>query len=204
MEEPKGKSYEGPSGIGRDSIWLTAEDLIEGKDQTVLIEDVILYPKVSFMGGRTRLNMLGLKFKGKERVLGLNATNRKSLNKAFGNVVRAWKGQTITLYVAETQMAGETVKCVRIRNAKARAVSAAEDVLNDTPDTAEEMQAAEPAVAANGHTNGVDRAGHLEAEGRRVMKEIEESGVSIDEAQATYSETMRKVAERWDAAHPAA
>jgi len=131
MEAPQGKPYEGPSGIGRDSFWLTAEDLIEGKDQKVTIEDVILYPEVTFQAGRKRLNMLGLRFQGKERVLGLNATNRKNLNSAFGNVVRAWKGQSITLYVAETQMAGETVKCVRIRQQKARPLSAAEDMQHE-------------------------------------------------------------------------
>ena len=131
MDEPRGKEYSGPSGVGRDSVWLTAEDLVEGKDATVEIEQVILYPEVKFQAGRTRLNLLGLKFIGKQRVLGLNATNRKSLNKQFGNIAKGWKGQTITLYVTETQMAGETVKCVRIRDQRSRAATAAEEFLND-------------------------------------------------------------------------
>lgn len=138
MEAPQGKPYEGPSGIGRDSHWLTAEDLIEGKDATVTIENIILYPKVKFEAGRERLNYLGLKFKGKERILGLNATNRKALNAAFGNVVLAWKGQSITLFVSETQMAGETKKCVRIRNPKARTATASEDLGHDDEPTATE------------------------------------------------------------------
>jgi len=108
---------------------LTAEDLVEGKDADAVIESVILYPEVKFQGGRTRLNMLGLKFVGKQRVLGLNATNRKVLNRMHGNIVKAWKGQKITLYVADTQMAGETVKCVRIRDRGSRVATAAEQFL---------------------------------------------------------------------------
>jgi hypothetical protein len=145
MEAPKGKAYEGPSGIGRDSIWLTAEDLIEGKDANVKIEEVIVYPEVQFQGGRKRLNMLGLKFVGKERVLGLNATNRKTLNAQFGNITKAWKGQDIALYVSEAQMAGETVKCVRIRNKGSRVATAAEEFLSgeDQPKVSEEPVTAE-------------------------------------------------------------
>ena len=140
MESPKGKVYEGPSGIGRDSVWLTAEDLIEGRDLKVTIENVILYPEVSFQGGRKRQNLLGLKFAGKERILGLNATNRKALNKQFSNIVKGWKGQEVTLYVSETQMAGETVKCVRIRDRGSRAATAAEDFLHDAKGNGEDAQ----------------------------------------------------------------
>lgn len=129
MDAPASKSYEGPSGIGRDSVWLTYEDLVEGRDAPVKIVDVLLYPSVKFQGGRTRINALGLRFEGKQRVLLLNATNRKVLNKAFSNIAKSWKGQTVVLYVAETSMAGETVKCVRIRDQKARGVAAAEDFL---------------------------------------------------------------------------
>lgn len=138
MDAPVGKEYAGPSGIGRDSIWLTAEDLVEGRDVEVKIEHVILYPLVEFEKGRTRSNMLGLKFVGKARQLGLNSTNRKSLNKMFGNIVKAWSGQEITLYVSEAQIGGEkgqprkTVKCVRIRDRGARAATAAEEFLHES------------------------------------------------------------------------
>lgn len=145
MEEPRGKAYEGPSGVGRDSIWLTAEDLVEGRDVDVKIEAVMLYPEVTFQGGRKRLNLIGLKFAGKERILGLNATNRKSLNKQFGNIAKGWKGQTITLYVTETQMGGETVKCVRIRNRGSRSATAAEQFLHEDPPARGSRKAAAPA-----------------------------------------------------------
>jgi hypothetical protein len=129
MDAPAGKKYEGPSGAGRDSIWLTAEDLIEGRDATAEIDAVMMYPSVKFQGGRERKNMIGLTFKGKERVLGLNATNRKVLNRMFGNLTKSWPGKSVTLYVSETQLAGETVKCVRIRDKGSRVATAAEEFL---------------------------------------------------------------------------
>jgi hypothetical protein len=159
MEAPRSKTYDGPSGIGRDSLWLTSEDLVEGKDAKVEIESVQLYQEVTFEGGRKKLNVLGLKFKGKDRVLLLNATNRKKLNKSFGNITRAWKGQEITLYVTDTQFAGETVKCVRIRDAKSRVASATEDFLSgdDEPRTSG-GQATLDMVAGNGLASKVDEA----------------------------------------------
>ncbi len=132
-EKPVGRAYEGPSGIGRDSIWLTAEDLVEGRDMKLTISRVILYPRVKFQGGRVRENMIGLEFVGKQRVLGLNATNRKALNAMFGNITAAWKGQKITLFVSEAQLAGELVKCVRIRNKGSRVATAAEEFLHEEP-----------------------------------------------------------------------
>ncbi len=127
---PVGTPYEGPSGLFKDSIWLTAENLVEGKDAVVTIEDVLHYKTVTFEGGREKHNMGGLKFAGRDRVLLLNATNRKVLNKAFGINTKLWKGEKVTLYVADAQFAGETVKAVRIRNQRSRVATAAEDYLS--------------------------------------------------------------------------
>lgn len=154
MEAPQGKPYEGPSGVGRDSFWLTAEDLVEGTDAKVKIEKVMLFPEVKFQGGRTRQNYLGLKFAGKARILGLNATNRKALNKMFGNIAKGWVGQTITLFVSEAQMAGETVKCVRIRTAGARMATAAEQFLHDESERGGTKAAAAPAGPIDLTTGG--------------------------------------------------
>jgi hypothetical protein len=145
-DKPVGRPYEGPSGIGRDSTWLTAEDLVDGRDVVVKIKRVILYPKVKFEAGRERTNMLGLEFVGKERVLGLNATNRKSLNAQFGNITKSWVGQEVTLFVSETQMKGETVKCIRIRNQRSRAATAAETFLESDDD----VNASQHDAEANG------------------------------------------------------
>jgi hypothetical protein len=132
-DQAVGKSYDGPSGAGRDSQWLTWEDLPTGKDVTVTIEDVLLYTNVKFQGGRTKDRMLGLKFKGGSRILGLNATNRKCIAKQYGNTTGGWKGQKISLYVAQTQMAGETVNCVRIRERASKAVKDAQTFLDQPP-----------------------------------------------------------------------
>jgi len=133
---PVGKEYAGPSGIGRDSIWLTAEDLVEGRDVSAEIASVVLYPEVTFEAGRKKTNCIGIKFVGKERVLLLNATNRKTLNRAFGNITKLWKGQLITLYVADVQFGGETVKAVRIRAQKSRAATAGEALLAEDDEPA--------------------------------------------------------------------
>jgi hypothetical protein len=158
MEKPTGSEYTGASGIGRDSNWLTAEDLVEGRDVKVKIEKVVLYDEVTFQGGRKKKNMIGLQFAGKERVLGLNATNRKAMNKQFGNITKSWKGQEITLYVTDTTFAGESVKCVRIRNTGSRAATAAEDFLHEGDD--------DPSPAGEREPNGHDPSLGLDSVGR--------------------------------------
>jgi hypothetical protein len=121
----QGKSYRGPSGIARDSMWLSQEDLPMGKDVPVEIEDVRLFDEVTFGQGREVKNVLALKFKGKDRMLALNATNRRSLMTLSGtNMAGEWVGKTIALFV-ETGVRrpdGTRGPAVRIR---AKEVSAA-------------------------------------------------------------------------------
>lgn len=131
-DRPDGQEYGGPSGIARDSMWLTSEDLVEGKDTPPLtVAKVWHYPKVKFEKGRTEENMIGLEFSGRKRILLLNATNRKAMNKKFGNITSAWKGKQITLYVADTEFGGEARKGVRIRGGRAPAATAAEDIIHE-------------------------------------------------------------------------
>lgn len=116
MSAGTAKPYRGPSGIARESNWLTFEDLPEGRDVVVEIEEVLERRGVVFQGGRKKPIVLALKFKGKDRELGLNSTNRKRLNKLFGYMTGNWVGKRITLYVdPHVQMAGEEVSAVRIR-----------------------------------------------------------------------------------------
>lgn len=111
-------SYRGPSGIGRESPWLTAEDLIEGTDRVLVIEDVLARKDVVFQGGRKRPLMLALRFKGMQRELGLNATNRKRLNNLYGYDTTGWVGKPVALFVdPNVSIGGETVRAVRIRPA---------------------------------------------------------------------------------------
>jgi hypothetical protein len=153
-----GKEYAGPSGIARRSEWLTAEDLVEGRDVKVRIEKVIHYPSVTFEKGRTEKDMLALQFVGKERKLILNATNRKTLNRAFGVLTGPWKGQDITLYVGETQMKGEDVKCVRIRAQRSRIATAAEEALHETGAAGEDEPVAGVGVAGAAPAPGAEPA----------------------------------------------
>jgi hypothetical protein len=139
MRKPIGKEYAGPSGIAHDSAWLTAEELTKGKDQKVVVEKVLFYDEIEFEMGRKEKNKLALKFRGKDKELVLNATNRKVMVRMHGNVTTNWKGKEVALFVTQTRKPGssdpdEMVDCVRIRQAGTRALTAAEEALAD-PDT---------------------------------------------------------------------
>ena len=99
---PAGMEYKGPSGIARDSIWLTNEDIPHDRDTLVTIESVVLRRNLTMQGGRPKAIMLSLKFVGKQRELGLNATNRKTLAALFNtNECAAWFGKRICLFVEQ-------------------------------------------------------------------------------------------------------
>jgi hypothetical protein len=50
-----------------------------------------------------------------QKPLILNATNSKSIQKLYGPYIEDWAGKSITLYASTTQLAGESVECLRIR-----------------------------------------------------------------------------------------
>ena len=101
-EVPIGTEYRGPSGIARDSTWLTNEDLPHASDTVVTIEGVYLRRELTMQGGRPKKNALSLKFTGKARELLLNATNRKTLAMLFGtNDTSAWFGKRVALFVEQ-------------------------------------------------------------------------------------------------------
>lgn len=45
----------------------------------------------------------------------LNPTNRKTISQLYGTKPSAWAGKFITLYPTTTEMAGQTVDCIRVR-----------------------------------------------------------------------------------------
>lgn len=47
--------------------------------------------------------------------LALNKTNTKTIVKLLGPRVRDWVGQALVLYATTTDMAGETVACIRVK-----------------------------------------------------------------------------------------
>ena len=59
---PKGEEYDGPSGVARESQWLTQEDLVEGRDRPHLTLDLsgvtmltsIALAKLVALNGKTR------------------------------------------------------------------------------------------------------------------------------------------------------
>lgn len=117
FETPPGKVYEGPSGVARDSVWLTNEDLPHDRDTTLKIEAVVRRDNVKFQGGRAKPIMLSLRFEKVRRELGLNATNRKVLNALFGSRCKDWVGHKVTLFVQQDvgYPNGTTGPAVRIR-----------------------------------------------------------------------------------------
>lgn len=117
-DTPPGQDYKGPSGISRDSTWLNNEDLPHDRDVEVTIEKVLIRPKVTFGGGRSKDNVISLKLVGKKRELGITAAcNRNTLNKLFGSACGGWWGKKILLYVDPDAQAigGGTGPAVRIR-----------------------------------------------------------------------------------------
>ncbi len=115
---PKGEPYKGPSGIARESTWLTNEDIPHDRDTVVEIEQVTIRRNLKMQGGREKAVGLSLKFKGKGRELLLNATNRTVLARICGtNDTAAWYGQRIALYVEQDVRRPDGTKgpAVRIR-----------------------------------------------------------------------------------------
>lgn len=118
IEVPTGTDYRGPSGIARDSVWLTSEDLPHDKETIVTIESVVLRRNLTMQGGRPKKVALSLKFAGKDRELMLNATNRKTLAALFGtNDCAEWFSKRIALYVEQDVRRPDGTKgpAVRIR-----------------------------------------------------------------------------------------
>lgn len=101
-EVPAGIDYRGPSGIARESTWLTNEDVPHDRDTVVTIDAVVRRDNLTMQGGRPKKTALSLRFVGKGRELMLNATNRKVLVSMFSSTdTAAWFGKRIALFVEQ-------------------------------------------------------------------------------------------------------
>lgn len=110
-----GEVYRGPCGVLKDSQWLSAETLPTDKDTVVQIEAVIRRREVKFKN-ETKKGYGSLKFVGRERELGLNATHIKVLKALFGPMTGDWEKKHIALYVdPDVSAFGQIVSAVRIR-----------------------------------------------------------------------------------------
>ncbi len=97
-----------------DRDYLFAFDL-QGRDVTLTIERVTA-GELTALGGRKSKKPLAYFREGKEKKpLALNSTNCKTIAALYGNDTEQWIGKRITLYPTQTQMAGETVDCIRVR-----------------------------------------------------------------------------------------
>jgi hypothetical protein len=96
----KSEPFTGRSGEMREGTpWLASEDILDCGDVAVEIEAVFHHKGAVFDEGRQE-DVFALKFKGKQKQLVLNATNRKRLVKLFGtSKTTEWVGKTIILYV---------------------------------------------------------------------------------------------------------
>lgn len=98
------------SMMDRDFIF--AFDL-NGEDAVVTISRVEA-GTLNGSGGRKARKPV-VYFDGKEKGLALNSTNCKVIAKLYGNYTEKWLGKQITLYPTTTEMAGESVECIRVR-----------------------------------------------------------------------------------------
>lgn len=120
----KSEPFNGTSGTMRkETPWLSSEDLMDQGDVVVEIESVFKHIDAVFDEGRIE-TVHALKFKGKNRQLVLNATNRKSLVGMFGTTkTPEWVGKKIALYVDRNVRKpggrkGETTCGIRIKQAR--------------------------------------------------------------------------------------
>lgn len=96
--------------------WLNVFDLKE-KPARVKIADVELQPS-RFQPGT---EVFVLSFVGKEKRLGLNKTNTRSMIKLYGAETDDWLGKEITLIpTTDRNPAGEQVPCIRINEMASR------------------------------------------------------------------------------------
>lgn len=102
------------------SNYLKASD-IKGAEPIVTIDHVAFEPV-----GRTREMKAVIYFKGKEKGFVLNKTNATKITQLAGSdLTENWDGVRVKLYATETEYAGDTVECIRVKPAPANGARAA-------------------------------------------------------------------------------
>ncbi len=92
------------------SNYLKASDLA-GRNVVVTIDHVDFEPV-----GREKEMKAVVYFIGKHKGVVLNKTNAKKITEIAGSALtEEWAGVAVTLYPTETEFAGETVECIRIK-----------------------------------------------------------------------------------------
>lgn len=93
------------------SNYIKASDL-QGRDAVVTIN------RVDFEAvGREREMKAVVYFEGKQKGMVLNKTNAKKIIEISGSAItEEWPGTQIKIYPTETEFAGETVDCIRVKS----------------------------------------------------------------------------------------
>jgi len=91
------------------SKWLAAGDL-RGQEVHVKMADV----RSETVGTAGEFKPV-LYFIGKAKGLVLNKTNAKKISHFYGHETDHWHGQPLILYPSETDFAGDTVPCIRVK-----------------------------------------------------------------------------------------
>ena len=118
-EQREARFREAPSSIGGTTMprvseeyggsFLKAADL-KGKTVPCQIERV---SKEEFRDGDIKWVV---SFTGKDKRLVLNKTNADSIASQHGDEMDNWIGKSVKLYPSRTQMAGQTVDCIRVKD----------------------------------------------------------------------------------------
>lgn len=113
----KSEAFDGHcSEMKKPSPWLSSEDILGKGDVNVTIDHCERAFDVEFEAGRKEKVVFCVAFKGAEKKLVLNATNRKTLRDKFGPNVKDWCGKKVTLFVdPDVRMMGKRVNGVRIK-----------------------------------------------------------------------------------------
>lgn len=92
------------------------------EDGLALTIDRVEVEDVDGKGGRKPV----VYFRKAKKGLVLNVTNSKKIQSIVGTAeTDEWAGHAVTLYQSETEYAGETVPCIRVRGAKGNGKAAA-------------------------------------------------------------------------------
>ena len=132
---PPGQEYRGSHTVAKDSRWLCAEDLLarNTREVTVEIERVLRRDNLTMQEGRKMKVALSLKFRGKQKELLLNATNRKTLATLFSSDCGEWYGKRIALFVQDNVRYPDGTKgpAIRIRARRISQAATASDHVFD-------------------------------------------------------------------------
>jgi hypothetical protein len=91
------------------SRFVAAQDLC-GQAVTVVMVGI----KVEKVGSDDEQRPV-LYFQGMSKGMVVNRTNARRIEQLYGSETDAWIGRPITIYPSETDFAGETVPCIRVK-----------------------------------------------------------------------------------------